>query len=71
MKYIKTSISFYHGNRELDGIGKQDKLPAIVGKNHGWNCCAMIPVVESMYKLLVQIAFSPSPETSSRSFLCH
>lgn len=71
MKYVERPTNPCHGNRELEGIGKQDKLPAVVGKNHGWDSCAMIPVVGAVYKSLVRIMFSPSPDTSPRPLLCH
>lgn len=72
MKSFKRPINLHHGNRELEKTGKQYYLPAIVGKNHDWDYCAMIPVaVGTVYKLLVRIMFSPSPDTSSRQLLCH
>lgn len=45
MKSFKQPTSIYHGNRELEEIGKQYELPAIADKNHGWGYCAKIPVI--------------------------
>lgn len=71
MKYVGRPTNPCHGNGELEGIGKQDKLSAVVGTNHGWDSCAMIPVVVgAVYKSLVRIMFSPSPDTSPRPLLC-
>lgn len=72
MKSFKRPISIYHGNRELEEIGKQHEWPATADKNHGCDYCAMILViVGTKYKLLVQIMFFFFSDTSFRPFLCH